>query len=57
MGPNGAGFDDGKLFVTNGMQTIVALDATSGDEIWSKRILSATQGITQQLTAHDGIPT
>ncbi len=55
VGPNGAGFDDGKLFVTNGMQTIVALDATSGDEIWSKRILSATQGITQQLTAHDGI--
>jgi outer membrane protein assembly factor BamB len=55
-GPNGAGFDDGKLFVTNGMQTVVALDATSGEEIWSKRIVSiATQGITQQLTAHDGI--
>jgi outer membrane protein assembly factor BamB len=56
VGPNGAGFDDGKLFVTNGMQTVVALDATSGEEIWSKRIVSvATQGITQQLTAHDGI--
>jgi outer membrane protein assembly factor BamB/plastocyanin len=56
VGPNGAGFDDGKLFVTNGMQTVVALDATSGEEIWSRRIVSvATQGITQQLTAHDGI--
>ena len=56
VGPNGAGFDDGKLFVTNGMQTVVALDATSGEEIWSKRLVSvATQGITQQLTAHDGI--
>lgn len=56
MGPNGAGFDDGKLFVTNGMQTVVALDATSGERIWSKRIVSdVTQGITQQLTAHDGI--
>jgi outer membrane protein assembly factor BamB/plastocyanin len=56
VGPNGAGFDDGTLFVTNGMQTVVALDATSGDEIWSKRIVSVvTQGITQQLTAHDGI--
>ena len=56
VGPNGAGFDDGKLFVTNGMQTVVALDATSGKEIWSKRIVSVvTQGITQQLTAHDGI--
>ena len=56
VGPNGAGFDDGKLFVTNGAQTVVALDATSGEEIWSKRIVSVvTQGITQQLTAHDGI--
>jgi len=56
VGPNGAGFDDGTLFVTNGMQPVVALDATSGKEIWSKRIVSVlTQGITQQLTAHDGI--
>jgi outer membrane protein assembly factor BamB len=56
VGPNGAGFDDGKLFVTDGSQTVVALDATSGKEIWSKRVVSVvTQGITQQLTAHDGI--
>jgi outer membrane protein assembly factor BamB/plastocyanin len=56
VGPNGAGYDDGQLFVTNGSQTVVALDATSGKEIWSKRIVSdVTQGITQQLTAHDGI--
>jgi outer membrane protein assembly factor BamB len=42
--------------VTDGAQTIVALDAASGEEIWSKRIVSVvTQGITQQLTAHDGI--
>jgi outer membrane protein assembly factor BamB len=56
VGPNGPGYDDGKLFVTKGSQTVVALDATSGEEIWSKRIVSVvTQGITQQLTAHDGI--
>jgi glucose dehydrogenase/plastocyanin len=56
VGPNGAGFDEGKLFVTDGAQTVVALDATSGEEIWSKRVVSVvTQGITQQLTAHDGI--
>ncbi len=56
VGPNGPGYDDGKLFVTKGSQTVVALDATSGEEIWSKRIVSVvTQGITQQLTAHDGV--
>jgi glucose dehydrogenase/plastocyanin len=55
VGPNGAAFDDGQLFVTDGMQTVAALDATTGKEVWSKRIAPpATQGITQQLTAHDG---
>jgi outer membrane protein assembly factor BamB len=55
VGPNGPGYDDGRLFVTKGSQTVVALDATTGDEIWSERIVSGiTQGITQQLTAHDG---
>ncbi len=56
VGPNGAGYDNGTLFVTKGSQTVVALDPTSGEQIWSKRIVSdVTQGITQQLTAHDGV--
>jgi outer membrane protein assembly factor BamB len=56
VGPNGAGYDNGTLFVTKGSQTVVALDPTSGEQIWSQRIVSdVTQGITQQLTAHDGV--
>jgi glucose dehydrogenase/plastocyanin len=55
VGPNGAAFDQGMLFVTNGMQTVAALDAKTGEELWSKQIAPpATQGITQQLTARDG---
>jgi outer membrane protein assembly factor BamB len=55
IGPNGPAFDDGRLFVTNGMQTVAALDAESGEELWTKRLVSAVnEGIDQQLTAYNG---
>jgi outer membrane protein assembly factor BamB len=55
LGPNGVAVDQGKVFVTSSMQTIAALDATTGAQLWSRTIpFPTTQGITQQLTAYHG---
>jgi outer membrane protein assembly factor BamB len=55
LGPNGVAVDQGKVFVTSSMQTIAALDATTGTPLWSRQIPSPdTQGIDQQLTAYNG---
>jgi outer membrane protein assembly factor BamB len=54
LGPNGAGYDNGVVFVSSDPQTVAALDAKSGAEVWSKRIAPPLQQITEQLTAHNG---
>jgi outer membrane protein assembly factor BamB len=54
LGPNGAGYDNGKVFVTSDDHTVAALDAKTGQELWSKRIAANLQRITQQLTAYKG---
>jgi outer membrane protein assembly factor BamB len=55
LGPNGVAVDQGKVFVTSSMQTVAALDATTGTQLWSRTIpFPTTQGITQQLTAYNG---
>src|ERR1700730_2009954 len=51
---NGAGYDNGKVFVTSDDHTVAALDAKTGQELWSKRIAANLQRITQQLTAYKG---
>jgi outer membrane protein assembly factor BamB/plastocyanin len=53
-GPNGAGYDNGRVFVTNGDHTVAALDAKTGNEVWSRRIAPALQRVNEQLTAHNG---
>jgi outer membrane protein assembly factor BamB len=53
-GPNGAGYDNGMVFVTSDNHTVAALDAKTGTEVWSKRIAAPLQQINQQLVAHSG---
>jgi alcohol dehydrogenase (cytochrome c) len=54
LGPNGAGYDNGTVFVTSDDHTVAALDAKTGAELWSRRIALNLQRITQQLTAYKG---
>jgi alcohol dehydrogenase (cytochrome c) len=54
LGPNGAGYDNGMVFVTSDPHTVAALDAKSGAEVWSKRIAPPLQQIAEQLTAYKG---
>jgi outer membrane protein assembly factor BamB len=55
VGPNGVAVDQGKVFVTSSMQTIAALDAATGAQLWSRKIHQPnSQGIDQQLTAYQG---
>jgi outer membrane protein assembly factor BamB len=54
LGPNGAGYDNGMVFVTSDDHTVAALDAKTGNEVWSRRIAPPLQRITEQLTAHRG---
>ena len=53
-GPNGVAVDQGMVFVESSMQTIAALDAATGTQLWSRQIPQPTihQGIDQQLTAY-----
>jgi glucose dehydrogenase/plastocyanin len=54
-GPNGPAVDGGKVFVESNVQTVAALDATTGAEVWSTQIATvATQGIDQQIAAYGG---
>src|SRR6202022_890815 len=50
LGPNGAGYDNGKVFVTSDDHTVAALDAKTGQELWSRRIAPTLQRTTEQLT-------
>lgn len=55
VGPNGVAVDQGKVFVESSMQTVAALDAATGSQLWSMRIPRPdSQGIDQQLTAYHG---
>jgi outer membrane protein assembly factor BamB len=55
VGPNGVAVDQGKVFAATSMQTIAALNATTGVPLWSIRIPQPTlQGIDQQLTVYKG---
>jgi outer membrane protein assembly factor BamB/plastocyanin len=55
VGPNGPAVDGGKVFVESNMQTVAALDASTGAEVWSVQIAPAdTQGIDQHLIAYHG---
>jgi outer membrane protein assembly factor BamB len=54
-GPDGVAVDQGKVFVASSMQTIAALDAATGTQLWSDQIPQPdSQGIDQQLTAYQG---
>lgn len=54
-GPNGVAVDQGMVFVESSMQTIAALDAATGAQLWSRQIPQPNiQGIDQQLTAYQG---
>ncbi|HEY7358056.1 MAG TPA: PQQ-binding-like beta-propeller repeat protein [Ktedonobacterales bacterium] len=54
-GPNGVAVDQGMVFVESSMQTIAALDAATGTQLWSRQIpQSNLQGIDQQPTAYQG---
>lgn len=55
VGPNGVAVGQGKVFVASSMQTIAALDAATGRQLWSRQIPRPdSQGIDQQLTAYQG---
>lgn len=53
-GPNGAGYDNGRVFVTSGDHTVAALDAKTGNEVWSRQIAPPLQRVNEQLMAHNG---
>jgi len=55
VGPNGVAVDQGKVFVASSSETIAALDAATGTQLWSRQIPHPdSQGIDQQLTAYHG---
>src|SRR5262249_3236739 len=55
FGPDGVAVDQGKVFMASSVQTIAALDAATGPQLWSRQIPQPdTQGIDQQLTAYNG---
>ncbi len=55
IGPNGVAVDQGKVFVASSMQTVAALDATTGAQLWSTPFPHPDiEGIDQQLTAYQG---
>jgi outer membrane protein assembly factor BamB len=50
-GPNGVALGWGKVFGTRGSDTVVAYDATTGKELWAKKVVdTATAGIDIQPT-------
>src|SRR6266566_1407404 len=53
-GPNGVGYDSGMVFATSDDHTVVALDARTGTEVWSRRIAQKLQQINQPRVIHAG---
>lgn len=54
IGPNGATVGHGLVFATRGMDTIVALDAATGDEVWENTISDGPEGIDIQPQVFGG---
>jgi outer membrane protein assembly factor BamB len=56
LGPNGPAVDAGKVFIESDAKTVTALDANSGDEVWSAKLATPadSQGVDQQLTVFGG---
>ncbi|MBF6600201.1 MAG: PQQ-binding-like beta-propeller repeat protein [Dehalococcoidia bacterium] len=53
-GPNGPGVAYGKVFVPLNDGSVVALDATNGNQLWQTKLSrSDSEGITIQLTPYD----
>lgn len=55
IGPNGVALGYGKLYAADGDGTIFALDADTGDEVWTTRIVDDVTGIDIQPTVVDGL--
>jgi glucose dehydrogenase len=56
IGPNGVALGWGKVFAIKGLQEVVALDARTGDELWSRSIVGTpTEGIDIQPTVFAGL--
>lgn len=55
LGPNGVGYENGTLYATSDAHTVVAINATTGAELWSRTVAPPMQQITQQLTVHAGV--
>jgi outer membrane protein assembly factor BamB/plastocyanin len=43
-GPNGPAYDNGKIFVATGEQSVAALDANTGQQLWSKQLVQTSPG-------------
>lgn len=55
VGPNGVAVDQGKVFAASSMQTIAALNATTGAQLWSTPFPHPDiQGIDEQFIAYQG---
>jgi outer membrane protein assembly factor BamB len=56
VGPNGPAVGLGKVFIASDLYNITALDAETGDEIWSARLSDVpTTGIDIQPVVYDGL--
>jgi glucose dehydrogenase len=56
IGPNGAAVGYGRVYVAKGSDTIAALDAKTGDEVWSTKVTtSASEGVDIQPTVAAGL--
>jgi len=56
VGPNGPAIGNGKVFIASDLYYITALDAQTGDEIWSTRLSDVpTTGIDIQPVVYDGL--
>ena len=55
LGPNGVAYDSGTLYATSDPHTVVALDAATGTQIWSRTVAPPMQQITIQPLVHAGI--
>lgn len=55
IGPNGVALDNNKLFVDSSISSVAALDAATGNQIWTwQDPQPKLQGIDQQATVYNG---
>lgn len=55
IGPNGVAIGYGKLYATDGAGAITALDAETGEVVWTTRITGELEGVDIQPTVVDGL--